>query len=123
MITVTLPGLPPALNHAYQHTAGGGKRRSRASVEWQDSTRLLIRNALAWAEWRPAPKSPLAVTVHLTAPNCYAWDCDGRLKLLLDVLMPALGTDDRYIVALTVTKARAAAPATVVTVAVAGEGT
>ena len=80
-------------------------------------------NALAWADWRPAPKAPLAVTVHLTAPNCYAWDCDGRLKLLLDVLMPALGTDDRYIVALTVTKARAAAPATVVTVAAAGEGT
>ena len=46
MLTLALPGLPPGINHAYQHLAGGAKRRTRASVEWQDDTRRLVQNAL-----------------------------------------------------------------------------
>jgi Holliday junction resolvase RusA-like endonuclease len=120
-LTFSVPGLPPSSNHAYQHTAGGGKRRTAEVIAWQTSVGQVVSNAALWGGWCLAPKQPFTLTVALHAPRLYGFDCDNCLKITQDAIVQALGLDDRYIVALTVTKARAAAPATVVTVT-AGEG-
>jgi Holliday junction resolvase RusA-like endonuclease len=103
LLDTVLPGLPPPLNHAYTHTARGGKRMTAEAAAWQAGAALALRVALVS---RPAPRTPLRVAITFTAPDILRWDLDGRLKQLGDALATALGVDDRYVLALTVSKAR-----------------
>ena len=116
-LIIAIPGVPPSVNRAYRNTAGGGKRRTTEVVAWQTKVGQVVSNAAIWAEWHLPEHTPFTVAVALTAPRPYAFDADNCLKLCLDAVVLALDLDDRYIVALTVTKARAPEAATRVTVA------
>jgi Holliday junction resolvase RusA-like endonuclease len=105
-LTVTLPGLPPSSNHAYQHTAGGGKRRRPDVQAWEADMSLMIRNAATLAGWTWPARTPFALRIEFHAARLYGFDLDNCLKILQDTLVRTLNLDDRYITALQVTKAR-----------------
>lgn len=109
---VTLPGLPPSVNAAYQHTAGGGKQRRPAVQAWAGDMALLIGNAAALAGWTLPPRTPFVLTVTLATARVYGFDLDNCLKLLVDTLVRTLGLDDRYLVHLQVRKHYSATPET-----------
>src|SRR5690349_21674486 len=67
-LTFSVPGLPPSVNSAYQHTAGGGKRRKADVIAWQTRVGQVVSNAAIWAEWALPPQTPFTLTVQLTAP-------------------------------------------------------
>lgn len=104
-LSVTLPGLPPTVNHQYAGRWQGGRRLTPEAAAWRDGATLAIRASMAPAG-RLLRTTPWAVALHLEAPDCYRWDLDNRCKSALDALAAALGLDDRYITALHVTKAR-----------------
>jgi Holliday junction resolvase RusA-like endonuclease len=113
VLAITLPGLPPALNHQYAYAGmRGGKRRTPEAIAWQDGATAAVRSARNEAGWTAPPRSPLTVFVVFEAPDIYRWDIDGRLKCLLDAVAAGLGHDDRWIAHLTVIKMRRAFPMT-----------
>lgn len=106
VLSVTLPGLPPTVNHQYGMRWQGGRRLTPAAAAWRTGATLAIRASMAPAcSFRCCP-TPWAVTLHLEAPDIYRWDVDNRCKSALDAVAGALGLDDRYVTALHVTKAR-----------------
>lgn len=113
-LVITLPGLPPTVNHAYRHVAGGGKQRTAAAVAWQAGAILAIRAAAPGAGLQKP--TPWGAAIHLVAADVYRWDLDNRVKVLLDALAAGLGLDDRYCTALQVTKARGALAQTTIRV-------
>lgn len=121
-LTIIIPGLPPPLNHAYSHTAGGGKRRNEDVIAWQDAATLVVRNTAQVQGWRVPPKTLLAIEIRFTAPDILRWDLDGRLKMLLDAIAVGIGVDDAYFTALYVRKERGPVAETQVLVSPAGAG-
>jgi Holliday junction resolvase RusA-like endonuclease len=111
-LALVLPGLPPSVNAAYQHTAGGGKQRRPAVQAWEAQMSLVIRNAATLTGWTLPARTPFVLTVELHAARLYGFDLDNCLKILQDTVVRTLGLDDRYIVGLYVTKHRAADPHT-----------
>jgi Holliday junction resolvase RusA-like endonuclease len=106
MIRVSVPGLPPSVNHAHVRHVQGGRGLTPEAAAWQAGATMLIRTAAAVAGVSLPRKTPLAVSVDLVAPDCYRWDVDNMGKAVCDALAAALGIDDRYICALTLTKQR-----------------
>jgi Holliday junction resolvase RusA-like endonuclease len=104
--TVTLPILPPPLNNAYINIAGRGRILSPAAREWKDTAVLQVRNAMQHIGWTCAPKTDWHMVMELVHPKVHAWDLDGRLKFLIDVLADVIGSDDRYLMSLFVVKRR-----------------
>jgi hypothetical protein len=65
-----------------------------------------VRNAMQHIGWTCAPKTDWHMVMELVHPKVHAWDLDGRLKFLIDVLADVIGSDDRYLMSLFVVKRR-----------------
>lgn len=105
-LTVTLPGLPPSVNHRHQRGARGRVILSPETRAWQTGATLAIRAACAVAGWAVPPKTPLHVTVRFTSGRLYGYDLDNALKSLGDSIAAGVGVDDRYITVWYVVKQR-----------------
>lgn len=112
-LEIVLDELPPSLNNLYATIEVQGRSRrvlTSAATSWKARAALVMRNAAQHQRWTIARKTPFHVEVRYAAPNVLQWDLDGKPKLLLDALCDAFGIDDRYVMALYQTKARAAQP-------------
>lgn len=113
-LVVDLDTLPVTSNHAYKHitlrTKAGrpytARRLTDEAQAWRDHAALRIANAAQLAGWTVGPRTDLAVRIVFQTPTLYRADIDGWLKLPLDALKAAIGTDDRYIIDLHPTKRR-----------------
>lgn len=120
LLVLTLPSLPPTVNHAYYHRADGGKQRTPATAAWQDGAILAIRAAASGA---CRQNTPWDAAIHFQAPDVGRWDLDNRCKVLLDAVAAALGLDDRNLMSLQVVKTRAPVAQTTIRVQRAPERT
>jgi crossover junction endodeoxyribonuclease RusA len=106
-LRVTLP-LPPGVNNQYV-TVGRRRVLSKEARAFQRAASALVRDALIrWEQsdaWLASLREqPCACDLTLYFETPFKRDLDGGLKIALDVLCTTLGLDDRYIVALTLTK-------------------
>lgn len=116
MLTLTLPGVPPSVNHLYSHVAGGGKHRTPAAVAWQTAAALYIAHAARQAGFVLPPQTPWALRLTVTAPRVWTFDLDNKLKALVDSIAQGLGADDRYLQTLRATKSQGPEAGTIITV-------
>lgn len=96
--------LPPSLNHAYQPTAGGGRRLTRDAASYRDGVGWQTREAALLTGWRPAPDCWLALDVTLTMRHVRRGDVDNLSKLLVDGITRAIHVDDSRVIDLRVRK-------------------
>lgn len=94
MTTVQLP-FPPSTNNLFLNVRGRGRIRSKAYRAWSE--------AASWEllSQRPAKLvGPVAVCIHLVAPNKRRMDADNRIKPVLDLLVEhsIIQADDSRIV-------------------------
>ncbi len=113
-LRIDLDTLPVGINHAYQNITLRSKtgkvytsrRLTEAAHAWRTIAMHRIKEAAQTAGWAVAENTPLQLRIQFTLPKLYQSDVDGLLKLPLDALKDAIGTDDRYILDLTVGKRR-----------------
>ena len=97
LLSVTLAGLPPTVNHLYRTSARGARYKTRAGRAWQEDTALILRTA--WGRKPPLGREDgIFVQVLFMMGNERAWDMDNRIKALQDCLQIAgIVRDDREI--------------------------
>jgi crossover junction endodeoxyribonuclease RusA len=93
---ITLPGLPPTVNHAYRRRGrGGGMFMTKAAREWKEAAEMACR---AGYRKRAPLNGRLAVLIVFVVKTRGRWDLDNRLKSLLDALTGAgVWEDDKQI--------------------------
>jgi Holliday junction resolvase RusA-like endonuclease len=101
MITLTIPMLPPSVNHMYV-TCGGGRKALSGEAE---AFRSLVLAALCGE--RPAvPDGPLAFGLYLTFDTKRRQDVDNRIKAAIDAIALALRFDDSRVARIVAERAR-----------------
>lgn len=115
MITITLPMLPPTVNHYGKRRAGGGTYLSDEVHVW----RKYVWTALREVGAHTAPDGDLAITITLTYGDKRKRDIDNHIKATLDALALALDFDDHRVARLTVARAGVAPkqPVCIITIA------
>lgn len=99
-LIVSVPGLPPSVNHMYIARRGGGRTLSAEACAWYDHAIPVIKaGAVGWA----VPSGPLRLTIALYSMS-RARDLDNALKAGQDALAKALGFDDKLIYYLAVAR-------------------
>jgi Holliday junction resolvase RusA-like endonuclease len=92
---ITLPLLPPSINHMYRSIGGARKALTDEALTFRHEVAIAVRG-------RRAPEGLLACTVQLTFGSkrrgSHRLDADNRIKALADALALALGFDDSRIV-------------------------
>lgn len=99
-IIVTVPALPPTVNHLYVTARGGRRVLTEAARAWYD---LAIPAIAAQARGYTVPAGPLRLSIvlyHLSRSR----DLDNALKASQDAIAKALGFDDKRIDLLTVAR-------------------
>jgi Holliday junction resolvase RusA-like endonuclease len=92
-ITVTIPGLPPSVNHLYP-AVRGRRYRSPAATEWH----LVVADACIAARLRPVPSKRSVFSMSFFFKGMgYNRDVDGAIKVTEDALAAALAFDDRWV--------------------------
>lgn len=81
---ITIPGLPPTVNHAYGQN---GNRRflTSTALHFQSQVRL----AAIKAGLKESIKDPVALRIHMTDRRPLSWDTDNRVKITQDALTKA----------------------------------
>ena len=95
--TVTVPGLPPSLNHLYPMGRDGRRHMSAAGRDWYKTVALacLVGRVPRYTN----PKVRLAAAFEFVGLP-YTRDVSNCVKALEDSLAAALGFEDRYIEAI-----------------------
>jgi Holliday junction resolvase RusA-like endonuclease len=92
---ITLPLLPPSINHMYRSIGGARKALTDEALTFRHEVAIAVRG-------RVLPAGELACTVRLTfgrkPGRTRRVDADNRIKALADALALALGFDDSRIV-------------------------
>ena len=95
LLSVTLAGLPPTVNHLYRTSARGARSKTRAGRAWQSQTAALLR---AMRREREPYGGDVALHVLFVTADRRRWDIDNRVKALQDCLqMAGVIEDDRQI--------------------------
>jgi Holliday junction resolvase RusA-like endonuclease len=119
-IEITLPGLPPTINHVYIFK-GFRKIIKPIGISYQQKVGILCKQALALKNIRVNPygrEKTLHVELHFfssnwitkkkpSQPSRLAGDLDNRVKFLLDCLQKSLDFDDCQVFSLACSKKKA----------------
>ncbi|WP_131669234.1 RusA family crossover junction endodeoxyribonuclease [Psychrobacter pygoscelis] len=94
---VSIPAMPPSVNHYTKRTRGGGVTLTEASREFK---RTAYQSLAPYAPKKPSQK-PIAVEIVIHPANKRTSDTDNRNKLILDALEEArFIVDDKQVVEL-----------------------
>ncbi len=97
MISFSLPypGAAASSNHGYGLTIRGGKAMmfsTKEAVAFKDEVIVLVKQALTAAQWYPAPRTVLYVTISACFPNKRHSDISNCVKFILDGIEDALNS-------------------------------
>jgi hypothetical protein len=81
-------------NHAYIHTAHGGRRLTRMAENWLLIASMIFRTARENSAAEILPKSRIITNIEWRGPR--EPDKDNATKVLWDALKRAIGVDDKY---------------------------
>ena len=105
LLSITLDGLPPTVNHLYR-TGGRHRYKTPEGVAYQEATAAEMR---AQREMLPARRcvgpylGPVALHIVMTSRTRRRWDLDNRVKAVQDCLqMAGIIKDDSQITELIV---------------------
>jgi len=97
LLSITLDGLPPTVNHAYR--TGRNVRYKTAEAKEFQRQAIFVMNVLR--KNKSPYTGPVGVEICFTQRDHRPWDVDNRIKILQDCLAPAgVIKDDKQVVEL-----------------------
>ncbi len=101
MVSVTIPGIPPSVNHRWRPTGRGGYYVGRDTTGWQNDVAMLLSPRFSAEDresWQQAIQAGAIVRVTMTwhRPDRRRRDTSNAIKAIEDAIVGVIGVDDQW---------------------------